>query len=135
MLVPAAPATEFRGGSATKQGRTHQPHDLAQPFLLAASAPCELGSEVFRPPQGIEGLLEGLGSLLGVALVACEALVRWAATALAGFGVAFLIGFGPRHDVLRPLLGPRSILAGWIMDFDAGLEPVGDLLRRRGRVA
>jgi hypothetical protein len=64
-------------------------------------APFDLGHQGFRKPQGIEGLLEGLGGPLRLTAVACEALLRCAATALSGFGVFFDISFGCGHRVLR----------------------------------
>jgi hypothetical protein len=40
-----------------------------------------------RQPQVIEGLLEGLGSVLRLATIACEALLRCATATLSGFRV------------------------------------------------
>ena len=54
---------------------------------MAPQAPFDLGHEVFRQPQVIEGLLEGLGGVLRLAAVTCEALLRCAAATLSGFGV------------------------------------------------
>jgi hypothetical protein len=67
---------------------------------LAAQTPFDLGHEVFRQPQVIEGLLEGLGGVLRLAAVTREALLRCAITAAAGFGVGFGISFVWGHDVL-----------------------------------
>jgi hypothetical protein len=67
---------------------------------LAAQAPFDLGHEVFRKPQLIEGLLEGHGGVLRLAAVTCEALLRCAITASSGFGVLFGISFVWGHDVL-----------------------------------
>jgi hypothetical protein len=44
---------------------------------LAAQAPFDLGHEVFRKPQIIEGLLEGCRDVLCPAEVSCKALVRF----------------------------------------------------------
>jgi hypothetical protein len=48
----------------------------------------------------MKGLLQDLGGVLRLAAITCEALLRLQATALSGFGVAFLIGFGTSHGVL-----------------------------------
>jgi hypothetical protein len=63
-------------------------------------APFDLGHEVFRQSQIIEGLLEGLGSVLRLAAVACEALLRFVITASSGFGVLFGVSFVLGHGVL-----------------------------------
>jgi hypothetical protein len=68
--------------------------------LLAAQAPFDLGHEVFRKPQVIKGLLEGLGGVLRLTAVAREALVRCAITASSGFGVLFGVSFVWGHRVL-----------------------------------
>jgi hypothetical protein len=68
--------------------------------LLAAQAPFDLGHEVFRKPQVIEGLLEGLGGVLRLAAIPCEALVRFAITAPSGFGVLFGNSYAWGHGVL-----------------------------------
>jgi hypothetical protein len=51
-------------------------------------------------PQVIEGLLEGLSGLLGLAAITCEALLRCEAAALSGFGLFFRGSFAWGHDVL-----------------------------------
>jgi len=56
---------------------------------LAVQAPFDLGHEAFRKPQGIESLLEGLGSVLRLATVSREALLRCAAATLSGVRVVF----------------------------------------------
>jgi hypothetical protein len=95
---------------------------------LLPQTPFDLGHEVFRKSQVIEGLLQGLGGLLRLAAVSRETLLRCAATALAGFGGTFLIGFGPGHAVLLLRLGLRGTLEGWIMDLYAVVAQVVDLL-------
>jgi len=67
---------------------------------LAAQAPCDLGHEVFRKPQVIEGLPQGLGSLLRLAAVARQALLRCAITASSGFRVGFGVSYAWGHGVL-----------------------------------
>jgi hypothetical protein len=67
---------------------------------LAPQAPFDLGHEVFRKPQLIEGLLEGRCGVLGLAAVVREAFLRCAITASSGFGVVFGISFVWGHDVL-----------------------------------
>jgi hypothetical protein len=67
---------------------------------LASQASCNLSHEVFRQPQVIEGLLEGLGGVLRLAAVPREALLRGAITAALGFGVMFGVSFVWGHGVL-----------------------------------
>ena len=67
---------------------------------MAVQAPFDLGHEVFRQPQVIEGLLEDLGSVLRLAAVSREALVRCAITAPSGFGVFFRRSFAWGHGAL-----------------------------------
>ena len=67
---------------------------------MAAQAPFDLGHEVFRKPQGIEGLLEGLDGVLRLAAVAREALLRCEAAALSGFGPLFGVLLRERHGAL-----------------------------------
>ena len=67
---------------------------------MAAQTPFDLGHEVFRKPQGIEGLQESLGSVLRLAAVTFEALLRCAITAASGFGVLFGVSFVWGHGVL-----------------------------------
>jgi hypothetical protein len=57
--------------------------------VLAAQAPIDLGHEVFRQPQVIKGLLEGLGGVLRLAAVTFKALPRCEAAAVSGFGMFF----------------------------------------------
>ena len=68
---------------------------------MAPQAPFDLGHEVFRKPQVIEGLLEGLGGVLRLAAITCEALLGLQAAALSGFGLFFGASFGWGHGVLR----------------------------------
>src|SRR5262249_61117320 len=68
---------------------THHSTKLAQQLLLAPYAAFDLGHEVFRQPQVIEGLLEGLSGPLRLAAVVREALLRCAISASSGFGVFF----------------------------------------------
>jgi hypothetical protein len=67
---------------------------------LASQAAFDLGHEVFRQSQVIEGLLEGLDSVLGLATVAREALLRCAITASSGVGVVFGVSGAWRHGAL-----------------------------------
>ena len=71
---------------------------------MTAQAPFDLGHEVFRKPQVIKGLLEGLGGVLRLAAVALEAFGRGATPALSRFGLSFMILSGTAHGVLLPLL-------------------------------
>ena len=67
---------------------------------MAAQAPCDLGHEVFRQPQGSESLLEGLGGVLRLTAIPCEALVSLEAAALSSFSLFVGISFVWGHDVL-----------------------------------
>jgi hypothetical protein len=67
---------------------------------LASQAAFDLLHEVVRQAHGVQGLFEGLDGTLGLGVVALEAFRSGAATALSGFGLALLIGFGAGHDVL-----------------------------------
>ena len=67
---------------------------------MAAQAAFDLGHEVFRQPQVIEGLLEGLGGVLRLAAVALQALLRFEAAALSGFGLFFGVSLRGRHSAL-----------------------------------
>jgi hypothetical protein len=69
----------------------------AQELVLAVQAPFDLGDEIFRQPQVLEGLLEGLGGVLRLAAVAREALVRCAIPAPASFGALFSVSCGGEH--------------------------------------
>jgi hypothetical protein len=67
---------------------------------LAPQASFNLGYEVFRKPQVIKGLLEGLGGVLRLAAVAREALLRGAIPALSRFGLFFGVSFRWGHAAL-----------------------------------
>jgi hypothetical protein len=85
---------------APEQRRTHHPDDFPQELALAAQTAFDFGHEVFRKPQLIEGLLEGRSSVLCLAAVAREALLRCAITAALGFGVVFGVSCVWGHGVL-----------------------------------
>jgi hypothetical protein len=72
---------------------------------LASQACFNLGHEVFRQPQGIEGLVEGLSGPLRLSAVALEAFSGRTAPALYRFRLSFMILSGTAHGVLLPLLG------------------------------
>jgi hypothetical protein len=78
----------------------HHAKDFAQELVLAAQAPFDLGHEVFRQPQVIEGLLEGLGGVLRLAAISLEALPRCETAALSGFGLFFGVSVCGRHTAL-----------------------------------
>jgi hypothetical protein len=67
---------------------------------LTPQAPFDLGHEVVRQPQVIEGLLEGLSGVLRLATVALQTLLRRAITAPSGFGVLFGVTCAWRHRAL-----------------------------------
>src|SRR5262249_25900528 len=87
-------------GAATKEGRKHHPDDLAQQFLLPPEAPFDLGHEVVRQPQVIEGLLEGLSGVLRLTAITLQTLLRRALTAPSGLGGFFRGSCAWGHDVL-----------------------------------
>jgi hypothetical protein len=76
--------------------------------VLTPYAPFDLGYEVFRKPQGIKGLLEGLGGVLRLAAIMCEALVHCAITTPSGFGAFFGTSCGWGHGAL--------LCTVWILD-------------------
>jgi hypothetical protein len=88
-----------------KSGGHITPDDFPQEFVLTAQAPFNLGHEVFRKPQVIEGLPQGLGGLLRLAAVALEAFSGSMAPALYRFRLSFMILSGTAHGVLLHLLG------------------------------
>src|SRR5215471_1007748 len=98
--IPAPHSTQFGVGTAAEERRTHHPDDFSQELVLAAQAALNLSYEVVQRPQGIKGLLEGLGCVLCLATVARETLLRCAITTSSGFSVLFGISFMWGHDVL-----------------------------------
>jgi hypothetical protein len=89
VLIPAPHAAQLGVGTAAKERRNHDTNDFAQELFLTLQTPFDLGCEVCRKPQGIEGLLESLSGVLRLAAVARAALLRCAITASSGFGVLF----------------------------------------------
>jgi hypothetical protein len=69
-------------------------------LLLPPEASLDLGHEVFRKPQVIEGLLQGLGGVLRLAAVSRETLMHVQVTTLAGFGVLLGVSRAWRHGAL-----------------------------------
>ena len=67
---------------------------------MTSQAACDLGYEVFRKPQVIKGLLEGLCGVLRLAAIPCEALLGLQAATLSGFYVFFDGSCDERHGVL-----------------------------------
>ena len=76
---------------------------MPKSFCWLLKAPFDLGQEVFRQPQVIEGLLEGFGGLLRLVAVALEALSGSMTPALYRFRPLFMILSGAAHGVLLPL--------------------------------
>jgi hypothetical protein len=72
----------------------------SQELLLTPHTSFDLGHEVVRQPQVIEGLSEGLGGVLRLAAIPCEALLRCAAATLSGFYVFFDGSCDEGHNVL-----------------------------------
>src|SRR5215471_19020438 len=94
---------------APEQRRTHHPDDFPQELTLAAQTAFDFSHEVFRQPQVIEGLLEGLSGPLRLAAIACKALVRGAAATLSGFRVFFDGSCGGRHGALLLVCGSVAV--------------------------
>jgi hypothetical protein len=81
--------------------------------VLAAQAPFDLRHEVFRQPQRIEGLLESLSSVLGLAAITRETFSSGAAPALSRLGLSFMI-LSDAAGMLRPLAhGMLRFLVGY----------------------
>src|SRR6516162_9128987 len=68
--------------------------------MWAAQAPCDLGHQVFRKTQVMEGLLQGLRGLLRLTAVTLQALLGFQVATLAGFGVLFGVSCAADHGVL-----------------------------------
>src|SRR5713226_2010786 len=100
IFIPAPYTAQFGVGTTPEQRGAHHPDDFSQELVLAVQAPFDLGHEVFRQPQVIEGLLEGLCGVLRLAAVSIEALVRCAITAPSGFDMFFCASFGWGHGEL-----------------------------------
>jgi hypothetical protein len=69
--------------------------------VLTPQTPFNLCHKVVRKPQGIQGLLEGLSSLLCLVAITYEALLGLQAAPVSGFGMFFGPSFGWGHRVLR----------------------------------
>src|SRR5882672_7709096 len=105
VFIPTPHAAQFGVGATTKQGRTHDPKEFAQELVLTSQTPFDLGHEVFRKPQGIEGLLEGLSGVLRLAAITCEALLRLKTATLSGFGLLCGVSFSGGHGALLDSVG------------------------------
>jgi hypothetical protein len=97
--------------SDAKERWKHEPKDPPYQLLLAAQAPFDLLDQGLGQLQLLEGLCEGTHGPLRLGVVALEALVGVATTALSGVGLAFLIRFGPAHGVCLHTVG--AILRVW----------------------
>jgi hypothetical protein len=100
VLVPTSHTTQFRMGAAPEQRGTHHPDDFPQELVLAVQAPFDLGREVFRKSKVIEGLLEGLSSLLRLPSVSLKTLLSVEAATLSGFRVFCGVSLRGRHAAL-----------------------------------
>jgi hypothetical protein len=67
---------------------------------LTPQAAFKLGHQVFGEAQVLQSALEGLGGVLRLAAIPCEALVRFQATTLASVGVLFGVSCAWRHGAL-----------------------------------
>src|SRR5262249_38518424 len=72
-------------------------HQLAQELLLTAQTLFNLGHEVCRQPQVIEGLLKGFSGLLRLAAITLKALLGFEVATLSGFGLFCRISLRGRH--------------------------------------
>ncbi len=68
--------------------------------MLAAQASFDLGHEVCRQPEVIEGLLQDLGGVLRLAAVTLQALLGFEVATLSGFGVFFGVSCAGGHGKL-----------------------------------
>jgi hypothetical protein len=64
---------------------------------LTSQAALNLGHQVFRDAQVLESLLQDRSSVLRLAAITCEALLRLQATALSGFSLFFGVSFRWAH--------------------------------------
>jgi hypothetical protein len=99
VFVPAAHSAQFRGRPTAKARGKHEPKDFSQQFLWAAQTPFDLLDQGLGQLQLLERLFKGLHGPLRPGLVALQALVGVATTALSGFGLALLVRFGTGHGV------------------------------------
>jgi hypothetical protein len=72
---------------------------------LTALALFDLGHKVFRQPEGIEGLVEGLSGMLRLAAVSREARLSCEAATLSGFGVFCDVSRGEGDGALIDSVG------------------------------
>jgi hypothetical protein len=100
VFIPASHAAEFGVRATAKEWRKHDANDFAQELFLTSQTPFDFGHEVMRKPQGIEGLLEGLSSLLRLAAITCEARLCLQVAPVSGFGMFFGASFGWGHGAL-----------------------------------
>jgi hypothetical protein len=68
--------------------------------VLTPQTPFNLGYEVFREAQVMEGLLQDRSGVLRLEAVTLKALSRLEAAALSGFGLFFGVSCGGRHGAL-----------------------------------
>jgi hypothetical protein len=88
------------GTAAPKEGGKHEAEDFPEELLLGSQAAFDLDDEVIRHAHVVEGLVQGVDSALGLALLVLMAFFRVQATACDGFSVLFDVSFGRGHGTL-----------------------------------
>jgi len=82
IFVPAAGAGQLIGIDAAKECGKHEAEDFAEPLLLGSQAAFDLGNEVVRQAEIVEGLVEGFDIALGLSLLVLVALLPPTAVAV-----------------------------------------------------
>src|SRR5262249_1036129 len=102
VFIPASHPAQLGVGTAPEQRRIHHPDDFPEEFVLAVQAPFDLGDHGVRQAQFLQGVVEGLSSMLGLAAITSEAFSSGAAPAMFRFGLSFMILSGAA-GMHRPL--------------------------------
>jgi hypothetical protein len=87
--------------SAAKERGKPERDACAQPLWLGLQAPFDLGHQGLREIQGLQGLREGLESVLGLGALWLAALLGLESTAFAGFGLCVGVSLHGGHGELR----------------------------------
>jgi len=86
--------------SASKERGKHERDELAQQRLWGLQAPCDLGHQGLRDIHVLQGLREGLASVLGLGALVLAARLGRESTAFAGFGLLVGVSFHGGHGAL-----------------------------------